>query len=213
MIASLCLQRARAEYIAGHNALESFLRPNQAGDSCETNPHRSTCWRLFTEFSRWSIFVSLVVTGVWSSLYLLARIFSYEGGESSLLLTIVLALICLVMSAGIWVVLLFFLGTLIHQCFSRSQIMNRLLKSIDRIAERVVKMSSYRLFGIDRNELEGGLEYVVELDPEERDEVIMKLESIEKLIDESVSNAQNLLMEQNLIIEKRLVDNLKWTTE
>jgi hypothetical protein len=202
--------------------LESFLRPdeaekdsNQVGHMSETDPpaHRSTCWRLFAEFSRWSIFVSLVVTGVWSSLYLLTRILSYEGGVSSLLVKIVLSLIFLVMSAGIWVVLLFFLGTVIHQCFLRSHIMNRLLKSIDRIAERVVKMSSYRLFGIDGNEMEGGLEYVVELDPEERDEVIMKLESIEKLIDESVSNAQNLLMEQNLIIEKRLVDNLTWTTE
>jgi hypothetical protein len=127
---------------------------------------------------------------------------TFRIGNSSLILLIVLAVICLAIIAGFWVVLLFGLGTLLSGLFGNHPGTERLVEAIDSASDGVTRVAAAGLFGINFRDSERGLE-VVSLDPEGGDEILAKLDMLEKTLSEVVLMSQTALMDQNLLAERR----------
>ena len=154
--------------------------------------------------ARLAVFLSYLITTIWSSLYLLNRVVSTRVGDGALFLAAFLAAICLSMLSGLWVLILFSVGALISQTLSNMPIAMRLVRRLDDAAEYVIRKSASTLFGVDLNETEGGMD-IVKLEPDNPEESIYeKLDQVEKSFLKALSNTEFALQDHNADSEKRL---------
>lgn len=124
------------------------------------------------------------------------------GDDSFVILLVALAVTCLAIIVGFWIVLLFGIGTIISGLFPNRPGTKRIVEFIDSASDGVVRAVAAGLFGISFRDSDRGLE-IVNLDPEGDDEILAKLEMLEKTLSEVVLRSQTALMDQNLLAEKR----------
>lgn len=125
------------------------------------------------------------------------------AGDYYIIVLIVLAVTCLAIIAGLWVVLLFCIGTIISALFPNQPGTVRLVELIDSASGGVVRFAAAGLFGINFQASDRGLE-IVSLDFEgEDDEILSRLDTLEKTLSEVVLRSQTALMDHNVMAERR----------
>lgn len=129
---------------------------------------------------------------------MIEKMLAFRIAEGSVVLVIVWAVVCLAIIAGFWVVFLFFIGTILSGLFPIHPGTRRLVELIDSASDGVVRVAAAVLFGINFHDSDRGLE-IVSLDPEGDDEILEKLDVLEKTLSEVVLRSQTSSMDQNLL--------------
>lgn len=127
---------------------------------------------------------------------------TFRIGDATVAVVIVLAVIALAIIAGFWVVLLFGIGTLLSGLFPNRPGTERLVALIDSASGGVVRVAAAGLFGINSHASDRGLE-IASLDLDGDDDILTKLDTLEKTLSEAVLRSQTALTEHNLLAERR----------
>jgi ABC-type multidrug transport system fused ATPase/permease subunit len=201
-------RQARAEYVSGRSALEGFVK--NASDSLKNETKQednlvirgvSSTWKcIFSAFrhvARITLVVSFIVTSLWSSLFVIAAIWTYEPGDDSLLLMLGFVCICVSMSTGLIVMVLVSVLFLLEKCLGKTNCLYQFLSSI---LAWIVGITASYLFGIrveETTQSSGVANIELEgADANEEDALFAKLDRIEQAMQEAKTRTLNTLATQ-----------------
>jgi len=178
-VSVILFRRARAQFLAGHATMESFLRPTHS-NWADQMPVYSPMY-IFLMSMRWILLLTFLTTSVWSSLYLI-EIAAFSIRIDRNIFTALAIIMAIAMVYSVWSSLMFTLEILVEQFLPpkghwRDYIYNMIEKSNEKASKKV---STY-MFGIDRNDTEGGAVIVGQ-----NSEVIARLDQLEGMIEQLV---------------------------
>jgi len=207
---------ARAEFIAGHRALESFLWfkkdeeevsvPELYAAAQEEEEKQGCCQRCTASCWRLTILSSLMFTSIWTLTFLSERIIRFEQGGEVVVVTAVAIVVCVVVGIGMWVIMLFSCSTFASNYLPDSAARDTIKFIADKLGNVLIRTIAGSLFGMSRRERKGDI-HSIDVDHEgPEDKVLAHITGLEKRIDKTYSDGQFAMMEQSRMMEQRLFE-------
>lgn len=144
---ALLFGRARVAFVALNQALEIFLQPgsNPVEDlKVIRSPGKAlvSCLRVL----RWLILISLIATAFSAEVFLVAQAIASLRVFSSIFTVVMMGILSIVLTAALWVLIIFAFGNAIRACFCRCG--TRIFDGIDKWTNYLVKLIGRLLFGL-----------------------------------------------------------------
>jgi hypothetical protein len=206
-ISSLLLfGRARIGFVAQNEALEGFLLP-KGGMVEQLVSERDTSVRgslvMGARIGRWCIFIALITTAFSAEIFLVTQSIFLIKQKDINAITIVLWILCLILTLALWVMVNYAFKEMIRSCTSPNAF--RYYEKFNWYPLRVVKAMGRRIFGIskslpvnqgDEEEVSGAEE-----------EWTGRLSYMEKSFKNSLEDTKAELIDEIIALERRLYEH------
>jgi len=206
-ISSLLLfGRARVGFVAQNEALEGFLKPKGGMvehfvSETDTSVHGALA--VGNRIGRWCIFIALITTAFSAQVFLMTQsVFLIKNLDINAM-TIVLWILCLILTLALWVMVNYAFKEMIRSCTSPNAF--RYYENFNWYPLKVVEAMGRRIFGISKSlpvnqgdaEEVGGAE----------EEWTGRLSYIEKSFKNSLEDTKAELIDEIIALEKRLYEH------
>jgi hypothetical protein len=157
-------------------------------------------WNTASRIGRWLVLLSLIVTAMDTEVYLVVRATNFVREKDAFAVTVVIVVLCILLTVALWVVVGFSIENLIRDFASES--VARCSNSVDGCTAFYVGIIGSRLFGLQDNvrvptTLNGN-------GVETAEEWTGRLMHMEKAMQKIVVNSQDQITNEIRALEKRM---------
>lgn len=200
--------RARVSFVARNQALESFLQPgsNPVATWNVQSPTKALGTSL--AFFRWCVLLSLVVTAMYSEVFLVRQAIESIVNFASYFTLVLTGILVVILTCALWIMVIFAIGGVARAM--APGVIGRIVRKLDTWTHNFSKFTASRLFGLSKSER---MPYSIVDEDSEEEEWEGRMAHMERAFDRTADRVRDELKAELVALEKRLYEHNHLVTE